>query len=213
MSLDGSCAYALYSSKNATTVMPLRNAILRTLIGDWVDPFPTVFCQISGPTSHTYIRALKGVLGRILDDTQPLHSLGLLDKNGYDPLTEGQKLLAILVIERVTKGLNRRAVFRTNKRWIGTDPYSLETGDCVVAFVGGDVSFVLRPRGDYFLLVGERYVEGIIFGELFENPWFRRNGNMNEPLVYPFDIHQISGTTTTESCLTVRINISVGLSH
>ncbi|EFQ36232.1 uncharacterized protein GLRG_11377 [Colletotrichum graminicola M1.001] len=41
-------------------------------------------------------------------------------------------------------------------------------GDVIVVLSGGDVPSVLRPMQDSYILIGECYVEGIMYGELIK---------------------------------------------
>jgi hypothetical protein len=52
---------------------------------------------------------------------------------------------------------------RTN---IGWAPYGTREGDLIVVFEGGEIPFVIRPvTENTFVLVGECYLHGIMFGE------------------------------------------------
>ncbi|KAF7504440.1 hypothetical protein GJ744_002244 [Endocarpon pusillum] len=59
---------------------------------------------------------------------------------------------------------NRR-LFSTQRGFLGLGPQILESGDVVCIFPDTPVPLVLRPVDDYFLLVGECYVDGIMDGE------------------------------------------------
>ncbi|KAF0329377.1 hypothetical protein GQ607_003326 [Colletotrichum asianum] len=41
----------------------------------------------------------------------------------------------------------------------------MQSGDVVVALAGADIPFVLRPVEGGYILVGECYVEGVMYGE------------------------------------------------
>jgi hypothetical protein len=58
----------------------------------------------------------------------------------------------------------------TDKGYFGLAPFSAEPGDKVCILYGGAVPFLLRPRGENYLLVGECYVHGIMHGEALE--WY-----------------------------------------
>ncbi|KAK5658046.1 hypothetical protein OQA88_2602 [Cercophora sp. LCS_1] len=79
----------------------------------------------------------------------------------------------MLKVARIWRG---RKAFRTRNGWIGFGPRYMEPGDVVAILVGADVPFVLRPTPEHpavFTMVGECYVEGLMFGELFgECPGF-----------------------------------------
>jgi hypothetical protein len=62
-----------------------------------------------------------------------------------------------------------RKCFSTTKGYIGLGPQSYQLSDTVVIFFGVNVSFVLRPRDNgFYELIGEAYVEGIMFGEYLD---------------------------------------------
>ena len=75
-----------------------------------------------------------------------------------------------------TRFMKYRRPFRIDKadqEWIGVGPEHLQEGDCVVVFRYTRVPFILRPcseDGDRWSLVGEAYVEGLMYGEAFEDP-------------------------------------------
>jgi hypothetical protein len=71
--------------------------------------------------------------------------------------------------------------FVTAGGWLGFGPTCMEPGDVVVVLAGADVPFIVRRKDDEsgeFLLVGEAYVDGLMFGELFEHcPAFADNNH------------------------------------
>jgi hypothetical protein len=68
-----------------------------------------------------------------------------------------------------------RCFFVTDFMHMGLGPYLTQEGDVVAVLTGGDFCFVLRPKGDYFELVGEAYVQGVMRGELMSRD---RNGKL-----------------------------------
>lgn len=63
-----------------------------------------------------------------------------------------------------------RAVFTTRNNVLGLGPSGLDhqcaqRGDIVSVLFGGRWPFLLRKKGDYYRLIGESYVEGIMNGE------------------------------------------------
>jgi hypothetical protein len=67
----------------------------------------------------------------------------------------------LLMAHAVSHG---RRVFYTEKGYLGLGPKALQKGD-MVSILPFAVPFVLRSKDDYFLLVGECYVDGMMNGE------------------------------------------------
>ncbi|KAI1399337.1 heterokaryon incompatibility protein-domain-containing protein [Hypoxylon fuscum] len=82
-----------------------------------------------------------------------------------------------------------RRVFRTSNGFIGFGPSTLDAGDKIVVIAGADVPFALRPDGDFFTLVGECYVEGLMQGELFkQQPEFTKGEGSFEIKLRQFSV-------------------------
>jgi len=60
----------------------------------------------------------------------------------------------------------KRRFFWTSKKDYGVGPKCMRKDDIVVVLYGGNVPYVLRPKGDKFLMLGEAYVDSIMNGEL-----------------------------------------------
>ncbi|EKG22465.1 Heterokaryon incompatibility [Macrophomina phaseolina MS6] len=63
-----------------------------------------------------------------------------------------------------------RTLFRSARGLIGLAPVSAKAGDLVVVLYGATVPFILRKFGDYYHVVGESYVHGIMDGEAIHRP-------------------------------------------
>jgi hypothetical protein len=61
-----------------------------------------------------------------------------------------------------------RRLFRTRNDSIGLGPACMRPDDIVVVLYGGNTPYVLRPRGDKYLFMGQAYVDEIMHGELFQ---------------------------------------------
>jgi hypothetical protein len=59
-----------------------------------------------------------------------------------------------------------RFVFTTNQGYIGISSSTIEPGDKIVILLGCKVPVVLRPLDKGYQLIGESYVDGIMYGEL-----------------------------------------------
>jgi hypothetical protein len=149
---------------------------------------------VAGPTSHAHLEALHSILHGSVDNRECLDALEV------EPAEEGGRLSRLefesqapLVLERIFKWTNGRLAFRMDSGWIGVGPPYAQAGDMVLAVLGADVPFVIRPSGvdtdARVRLVGECYVDGIMFGECTTDPHFRTGGDMEGDVqLYPFDI-------------------------
>ena len=59
-----------------------------------------------------------------------------------------------------------RSAFRTRDGWIGLGPDSTTEGDVIAILSGGDAPFVLRACHGHYHVVGNCYVEGVMYGEV-----------------------------------------------
>ena len=62
-----------------------------------------------------------------------------------------------------------RRIFLTEKGFLGLGPPDCRIGDQLTILLGADFPYLLRLDGDYYELIGETYVEGIMNGEVLEN--------------------------------------------
>ena len=61
-----------------------------------------------------------------------------------------------------------RTLFITSRGFSGSALCDLKQGDLIYAIAGCKFPVLLRPKGDYFQMVGECYVEGLMLGESLE---------------------------------------------
>lgn len=66
-------------------------------------------------------------------------------------------------LQDVHKG---RRICVTKGRYMGITTYDTEKGDLLVMFEGFAMPFVLRSKGDDFIIIGDCYIHGIMDGEL-----------------------------------------------
>lgn len=64
--------------------------------------------------------------------------------------------------------LNQHTFFTTPDGYMGIGSRTMQVGDDVCLFFGGEVLFLLRPVGEVYLLIGECYVHGLMHGEAVE---------------------------------------------
>jgi hypothetical protein len=62
-----------------------------------------------------------------------------------------------------------RRFFVTEQGYMGLSFPETRVGDRVCVFPGLEVPFIVRPDGDYYLLVGEAYVQGLMDGEAMQD--------------------------------------------
>jgi Heterokaryon incompatibility protein (HET) len=58
-----------------------------------------------------------------------------------------------------------RRFFRTAKGLMGMGPGSMQEGDCLSLLFGGNVPYILRPKDDRYLFIGDCFVDGIMEGQ------------------------------------------------
>jgi hypothetical protein len=61
-----------------------------------------------------------------------------------------------------------RSLFLTDKGYVGLGPNDLQEGDIISVLFGAQTPFVLRRQHDSFILVGDCYVHGIMYGESWD---------------------------------------------
>lgn len=71
--------------------------------------------------------------------------------------------------QTLTLGPTRgRVLFVSSTGFLGLVPHSTREGDVIFIIRGADVPYVLRPAGEAYELIGEAYVEGVMYGEALE---------------------------------------------
>jgi hypothetical protein len=58
-----------------------------------------------------------------------------------------------------------RCFFDTETGYMGMGPRHTQLGDLAVVLIGGSFCFILRPKGQWYELVGDAYVHGAMNGE------------------------------------------------
>lgn len=72
-----------------------------------------------------------------------------------------------LELDKYLVPCDKRRFFITIKGYIGLAPPEAQVGDVVCIFLGARVPFILRRLGEYYMLVGECYTQGVMLGEAF----------------------------------------------
>ena len=63
---------------------------------------------------------------------------------------------------------DHRRLFWTEEGSYGLGPQCMRAGDIVVVLYGGNTPYVLRPRGDKYIFMGQAYLDEIMNGEVFQ---------------------------------------------
>lgn len=58
-----------------------------------------------------------------------------------------------------------RSFFWSNEEYMGLAPGEARAGDLICVLLGGQVLYVLRPKGEGFHFIGECYMHGMMSGE------------------------------------------------
>ena len=68
------------------------------------------------------------------------------------------------------RACRQRRMFWTESGSYGLGPQCMRPGDIVVVLYGGNTPYVLRPRKNEYIFMGQAYVDEIMNGELFQGP-------------------------------------------
>jgi hypothetical protein len=154
-------------------------AIHKTLIGNIVPEFPG--STYAGLWIKARTEQIDQVFKDLEDDVQRVNAYQ--EKNDSDPSQNAQdredetqqctdRPNPVLTIATICKG---RTLFVTEDGRIGVGPDILQKGDEICIFYGAHTPFVVRPIksvlvnvGNYYQLVGECYVHGLMDGEAME---------------------------------------------
>jgi hypothetical protein len=109
-------------------------------------------------------------------DTQISHlksCINFLDSLQHETLDDAQ---SSIVLDSTTSRYmldsyfycHQRRFFWTENGTFGLGPQCMCPGDIVVILYGGNTPYVLRPRGNTYLFLGQAYVDNIMQGELME---------------------------------------------
>jgi len=71
-------------------------------------------------------------------------------------------------VRRMRPKIKYRRMILTRMGYLGLAPPETEKEDLVCVLLGGDMPFVLRPKGSWHTFVGECYVHGIMDGEVLD---------------------------------------------
>lgn len=120
-------------------------------------------------TGCTRQEALAHILcADVKEFNEDVSRCSLLGKRpSFIPLPEHDDHLAIFAFPdpKIRDATMERRLFFTGKGYIGLAPFTAQVGDKVCLLEGAQFPIILRPNGDYWVVVGESYIHGIMDGE------------------------------------------------
>ena len=66
--------------------------------------------------------------------------------------------------------IRNQKMFRTANGRIGMAPWPAEPGDVIWMFMGLRIPLIIRPFSDGSRLIGQAYIEGVMYGEPWQHP-------------------------------------------
>lgn len=179
----------VYNPEDGTIKSSLSDAVARTLVADWIDPSRRYDSRPPGPTSAAWILTIKAFVLAFSEEDSAAEVVGISHDPDIIISTKDMNAFGPIMAHRLINVLGARSAIRTKKRWIGAAPDSTKPEDLVVAILGAYTPFILRPTGAGYKLVGECYVDGIMFGEIASNPKFHEENDLEKPIhLQAFDI-------------------------
>jgi hypothetical protein len=92
----------------------------------------------------------------------------LLDEE--ENIEKGLKCLA-MYLRRIESACINRTFFISKKGYMGLAPKASKAGDLICVLLGCDKPLIIRMVDDYYVLVGDSYIYGIMEGEALEDVW------------------------------------------
>jgi Heterokaryon incompatibility protein (HET) len=138
-----------------------------TWIQDWQPSDPSLPYVTGGTRMNAFLSTLVADIGRTSDGKSTNSRRGGLAEWDYSQgsLAAGldQQLLHISC-----RYPQMRRLAWTENLYIGLTSHQAQVGDLIYVLFGGSMLYVLRPKGDDFLLVGECYLHGLMDGKAMD---------------------------------------------
>jgi hypothetical protein len=136
-----------------------QNGMWRTLILDHVFRIPPTATEAPAPATLR-----RPFLKVFIDPSTRLAHEFEADASPSDKIDDS--LIELLSQMRMTMPYN--CFLEIDSDDMGMGPQLTQPGDIVTLLLGGDMFYVLRPRGKHYQLVGSAWVNGLMNGELME---------------------------------------------
>jgi hypothetical protein len=75
------------------------------------------------------------------------------------------------LVKNILNAGSYRRLFISSKKYVRLIPFSAQIGDVISFMPGSEIPFLLRTtQNGHYLFVGETYIHGLMYGELFQDP-------------------------------------------
>jgi hypothetical protein len=151
-------------------------------VRDWRPADPNAAYIAGGTMADAFLTTLVADVSRNSNHSEPTGRGGKADWDStkLDPAESIpdvalEEAFSLQGLQKIGHYPTNRRLATTSKGYMGLVPYQAQEGDIIYALYGGSMLYVLRTRGEKFLLIGECYVHGLMDGEAIE--LFNKDGN------------------------------------
>ena len=148
------------SVSNPCVAVYVRDGI--EIVNSWIPKGPTTLYPTGEPMLDAFLKTVVADMSDSEDNPQRGGKAHWDSKRGYFvavDLREGAHVFRHARMRRLAYSMNG---------YMALVSHQAMEGDLLYALFGGSVLYVLRPKGDQFILVGECYVHGLMDGEVMQ---------------------------------------------
>lgn len=89
----------------------------------------------------------------------------------FAPDVENRKQVYVIpFLNAYIRSIDDRCLFISEKGYLGLGPANAREKGRVCIVFGALVPFILRPESEHYVLIGESYIHGVMYGELIDEP-------------------------------------------
>ena len=149
------------SLSNPCVSLSIRSGI--EFVNSWIPKGPTALYPTGETVFDAFLKTVVADMSDSADNPQrggKAHwniEKGFFDAGDFE--REGEHVLHYAQWRRLAYSMNG---------YMALVSHQAKVGDLLYALFGGSVLYVLRPKGDQFILVGECYVHGLMDGEAMQ---------------------------------------------
>jgi hypothetical protein len=118
-----------------------------------------------GPTYFTGETVQEAFLDTIVADVKTITRAAISRNHAMIWPDLDEAIVNIDLVFTLSHACSHRRLFITQNKLLGLAPDESQIGDEIFILFGGQVLYVLRPTKDYYLLVGECYIHGLMDGQ------------------------------------------------